>query len=179
MNSLVTLTSTRTQRALDRFDLQTWLFVLALAAALFLVAYPLFLVILNSFRVAPPGQPAVFGFDGWRTALSEPGMRSSIYNTPALVLVRQAIAFPIAILVTWIIARTDIPWRGALEFMLWLSFFLPARNSCRHRLVMAFSRQCAVSPFLRHRYAPDHRVHDQRHAVGNADNKNQSRADRL
>jgi iron(III) transport system permease protein len=126
MNASVPLTSTRTERALDRLDLQTWLFVLALAAALFLVAYPIFLVIINSFRVAPPGQPPVFGFDGWRTALSEPGMRSSIYNTLALVLVRQAIAFPIAILVTWIIARTDIPWRGALEFMFWLSFFLPS-----------------------------------------------------
>lgn len=136
MNSLVTLTSTRTQSALDRFDLQTWLFVSALAAVLFLVVYPIFLVILNSFRVAPPGQPAVFGLGGWRTALSEPGMRSSIYNTLALVLVRQAIAFPIAILVTWIIARTDIPWRGALEFMFWLSFFLPSLSVTLGRILL-------------------------------------------
>lgn len=121
-----TVTSTRTQRAFNRIDLQILLFVLALAAVFFLVAYPIFLVILNSFQVAPPGQAPVFGFDGWRSALSEPGMRSSIYNTLALVFVRQAIAFPLAILVTWIIARTDIPWRGALEFMFWLSFFLPS-----------------------------------------------------
>jgi iron(III) transport system permease protein len=67
------------------------------------------LVILNSFQIVPPGRPRVFGWDGWRAALSEPGMRGSIYNTLTLLLVRQAIAFPIAILVTWIIARTDVP----------------------------------------------------------------------
>jgi iron(III) transport system permease protein len=63
--------------------------------------------------------------DGWHAALSEPGMRGSIYNTLTLLLTRQVIAFPVAILVTWIIARTDVPWRGFLEFLFWISFFLP------------------------------------------------------
>ena len=115
----------RLRRAVKPIDLQTLLFVFVLITVLFLVVYPIILVVLNSFQIAPPGRPRVFGWDGWRAALSEPGMRGSIYNTLTLLLVRQAIAFPIAILVTWIIARTDVPWRGFLEFLFWLSFFLP------------------------------------------------------
>jgi iron(III) transport system permease protein len=44
----------------------------------------------------------------------------------SLLFARQIIAFPIAIVVAWLIARTDIPWRGLFELMFWLSFFLPA-----------------------------------------------------
>ena len=123
---MMTVTFRRMHRALNKLDLQTSLFVLALAIVLFLVAYPIFLVILNSFQVAPPGQIRIFGFDGWRAAVSEPGMRNSLYNTLTLLFARQAIAFPVAILAAWIIARTDIPWRNVLEFMFWLSFFLPS-----------------------------------------------------
>lgn len=119
------MTPPRIRRALLPVDLQSVLFVFVMVIVLFLVVYPMLLVILNSFQIAPPGRPRVFGWDGWRTALSEPGMRGSIYNTLTLLFVRQAIAFPIAILVTWIIARTDVPWRGFLEFLFWLSFFLP------------------------------------------------------
>ena len=119
------MTLSRIRRALPPVDLQSVLFVFVMVIVLFLVVYPMLLVILNSFQIAPPGRPRVFGLDGWRAALSEPGMRGSIYNTLTLLLVRQAIAFPIAILVTWIIARTDVPWRGFLEFLFWLSFFLP------------------------------------------------------
>jgi iron(III) transport system permease protein len=115
----------RIHRAFKLIDLQTLLFVFVLVSVLFLVVYPMVLMVINSFQTAPPGRPRVFGLAGWRTALSEPGMRGSIYNTLTLLLVRQVIAFPIAILVTWILARTDVPWRGFLEFLFWLSFFLP------------------------------------------------------
>jgi ABC-type Fe3+ transport system permease subunit len=94
-----------------KIDLQTLLYGLVFLSVALLVLYPMLLVLLNSFQIAPPGQPRVYGLDGWRSALSEPGMRSAIYNTLTLLLVRQAIAFPIAILATWIIARTDIPLR--------------------------------------------------------------------
>ena len=109
----------------NRIELQSIIFVFVLATVLLLVVYPLFLVIFNSFQLAPPGRPRIFGLDGWRAALSEPGMISSIYNTLTLLLVRQAAAFPIAILTTWILARTDVPGKSFLEFLFWLSFFLP------------------------------------------------------
>ena len=38
----------------------------------FLVLTPLFLMILNSFQTARPGQPIVWGMEGWGKALNTP-----------------------------------------------------------------------------------------------------------
>ena len=92
----------------------------------FLVLTPLFLMILNSFQTARPGQPIVWGIDGWIKAFTTPGIVKAMTNTVTLALTRQAIALLIGAFFAWLIARTDIPMKGTLEFFFWLSFFLPA-----------------------------------------------------
>jgi iron(III) transport system permease protein len=92
----------------------------------FLVLTPLFLMILNSFQTARPGQPIVWGIDGWTKAFTTPGIIKAMTNTVTLAVTRQAIALLIGALFAWLIARTDIPMKGMLEFFFWLSFFLPA-----------------------------------------------------
>jgi hypothetical protein len=49
-----------------------------LAVVAFGVVYPVLLVVLQSFQTALPGQPARYGLDGWRAALAEPALRSSL-----------------------------------------------------------------------------------------------------
>ena len=68
----------------------------------------------------------IFGIDGWRAVFSERGLASATLNTLGLTLARQLISLPIAILVAWLIARTDLPGRNVFEFMFWLAFFLPS-----------------------------------------------------
>lgn len=102
------------------------LFAFVLVAVGVTALYPVVLIVLNSFQVARPGAPPHWGLDGWRVALSQPGILTSVWNTAAVLLARQAIAFPIAILIAWVLARTDIPGSHWLEFMFWLSFFLPS-----------------------------------------------------
>ena len=92
----------------------------------FLVLTPLFLMILNSFQTARPGQPIVWGIDGWIKAFTTPGIIKAMTNTVSLALTRQAIALLVGAFFAWLIARTDIPMKGTLEFFFWLSFFLPA-----------------------------------------------------
>ncbi len=92
----------------------------------FLVVTPLFLMILNSFQTARPGQPIVWGMEGWVKAFSTPGIVKAMTNTFTLALTRQTIALLIGAFFAWLIARTDIPMKGMLEFFFWLSFFLPA-----------------------------------------------------
>ena len=87
---------------------------------------PLFLMILNSFQTARPGQPIVWGIEGWIKAFTTPGIVKAMTNTMTLALTRQAIALLIGAFFAWLIARTDIPMKGTLEFFFWLSFFLPA-----------------------------------------------------
>jgi iron(III) transport system permease protein len=92
----------------------------------FLVLTPLALMILNSFQIARPGQPIVWGLDGWVKAFTTPGITKAMTNTFALAITRQAIALLIGAFFAWLIARTDLPMKGLLEFFFWLSFFLPA-----------------------------------------------------
>jgi iron(III) transport system permease protein len=113
-------------RARQFFELRTVLFTLTLLVTLFLVLYPVLLIIFYSFSSAEVGEDFVFGWDAWNYALSEPAMFGTIFNTLKLLLAINLIAFPIAVVISWILARTDIPWRHGLEFMFWISFFLPS-----------------------------------------------------
>jgi len=100
--------------------------VLLIVVVGFLVLTPLFLMILNSFQTARPGQPIVWGIEGWIKAFTTPGIVKAMTNTFSLAITRQAIALLIGAFFAWLIARTDIPMKGTLEFFFWLSFFLPA-----------------------------------------------------
>jgi len=92
----------------------------------FLVLTPLGLMILNSFQTARPGQPILWGLDGWVKAFATPGIVKAMTNTFTLAITRQSIALVLGCFFAWLIARTDIPMKGFLEFFFWLSFFLPA-----------------------------------------------------
>ncbi len=100
--------------------------VILIVVVAFLVVTPLFLMILNSFQTARPGQPIVWGMEGWVKAFSTPGIVKAMTNTFTLAITRQTIALFIGAFFAWLIARTDIPMKGMLEFFFWLSFFLPA-----------------------------------------------------
>jgi iron(III) transport system permease protein len=104
----------------------SWPMNLLLVVVGFLVLTPLFLMILNSFQTARPGQPILWGLEGWIKAFSTPGIVNAMTNTFTLAITRQAIALLIGAFFAWLIARTDIPLKGTLEFFFWLSFFLPA-----------------------------------------------------
>jgi len=107
-------------------SLPSWPMIALLVVVGFLVLTPLFLMILNSFQTARPGQPIVWGLDGWVKAFSTPGIVKAMTNTFTLAITRQAIALLIGAFFAWLIARTDIPMKGTLEFLFWLSFFLPS-----------------------------------------------------
>jgi len=96
-----------------------------LAAVAFTVVYPIFLVVLQSFQVAAPGEPARWGLDGWRAAFMEPGLRAALVNTLKVTIVRQLISLPLAVLIAWLIARTNLPGRSFIEVGFWAAFFLP------------------------------------------------------
>ena len=108
-----------------RLDTQSILCTGVLAAVAFTVVYPVALVVLQSFQVAGPGEPARWGLDGWRAAFEEPGLRAALVNTVKVTFVRQLLSLPLAVLIAWLIARTDLPGRDWIEFGFWAAFFLP------------------------------------------------------
>src|ERR687891_670745 len=109
-----------------RFHMPSVPMAILLLVVGFLVLTPLALMILNSFQIARPGQPIVWGLEGWVKAFTTQGIVSAMSNTFSLAVTRQSIALLIGSFFAWLIARTDIPMKGFLEFLFWLSFFLPA-----------------------------------------------------
>ncbi len=108
-----------------RLEFQAILFAVVLLIVAFFVLYPLLLLITYSFQAGVPGDAFRFTWQGWRLALTEPGMMASVGNSIKLLFAIQAIALPTSIVIAWLVARTDMPGRDFLEFMFWIAFFLP------------------------------------------------------
>lgn len=102
------------------------LMTLLLFLVAFMVLTPLILMTVNSFQVGQPGEEVVYGLDGWQIAFTSPGTVEAMVNTFNLSITRQLVALVIGVVLAWVLARTDIPMKGTLEFLFWLSFFLPA-----------------------------------------------------
>ena len=67
---------TAARRISFKLDMSVCLMTLLLAVVALMVLTPLFLMILNSFQVAEPGQPMIYGLRGWREAFTSKGMLS-------------------------------------------------------------------------------------------------------
>jgi iron(III) transport system permease protein len=108
-----------------RIRLSAVLFTIVLALVAFLVLYPIWLLLFNSFQVGQFGLATHFGFANWQAALTESAMRSAILNTVTLTATRQGIALVFGVLLAWLIARSNVPGRFWLEFGFWVALFLP------------------------------------------------------
>jgi iron(III) transport system permease protein len=86
-----------------------------------LVLYPALLLALGSLGIGIEGS----GGSGWSKLLAEPRLLSALGNTLALTITYVGISMPVAIGISWLLARTDLPGPKWLEFGFWLSFFLP------------------------------------------------------
>ncbi len=102
-----------------------YLLIPLFAVVIFMTAYPLSLIFINSFKVGAPGQPVVWGLDAWQSAFADPTIPMALWNTFLLAGIRVVIALALAIFFAWVVTRTDTPCKGFIEFTLWLGFFLP------------------------------------------------------
>lgn len=136
------------------FEFRTVLFTIVILLTVFLVLYPVLLIALYSFDVSGGTGDFVFGLDSWRYALSDPTMFGAIVNSLKLLVSIHGIALPIAVVLAWVLARTDIPYRHGLEFMFWISFFLPSLSvtlgwiMCLDPEYGIFNRVAMVLPFV-------------------------------
>jgi iron(III) transport system permease protein len=141
-------TLTRSSSIALRWEWPTLLTGLLFLAVAFLVLTPLGLMVFNSFQIARPGEPVVYGLDGWRKAFTSPGILGAMVNTFSLAITRQLIALVIGGFFAWLIARTDIPMKQGLEFLFWLSFFLPALPETMGWILLLDPKYGLVNQFL-------------------------------
>ena len=90
----------------------------------FLSLYPMGMLFYGSLHSTPPGMAGVFNLDGYAALASDENL-SALVNTVAISLIKTILSVALAILLAWIVARTDTPGRGTLEVLITLPFFIP------------------------------------------------------
>jgi iron(III) transport system permease protein len=86
---------------------------------------PVLSLLFSSFNVAPPGQPPAYGIQNWIEAFSDIHTLNSLWTSFALSTVRLIPSMILAVLVAWLIARTDMPGGHTVEILCWFAFFVP------------------------------------------------------
>ena len=97
---------------------------LPVAILAFLSVYPLSMLFYGSLHSTPPGMAGTFNLDGYRDILTRENLLT-LLNTVGISLVKTVPSLALAVLLAWILARTDTPCRGALEVLVTLPFFIP------------------------------------------------------
>ena len=97
--------------------------LLALLLA-FLTVYPLSMLLYGSLHSTPPGAAGVFNLDGYRDIFTERNLLV-LLNTIGISFAKTIPSVIIAVFLAWILARTDTPFRGSLEVLVTLPFFIP------------------------------------------------------
>lgn len=116
-------------------------FGLVVAAVGFTVLYPVFSIVMTSLEVG-------------KAAIAEPNMSPAIVNTLTLVLTYQGIAFFVSIPISWLLARTNLPFRHGLEFGFWVAFFAPTLTTILAFILLfdgqrgLINRLIALLPFV-------------------------------
>lgn len=109
-----------------RLRLSTALCTAVLLVMAFFVLYPVALLVYSSFLVELPSGAKTLGLDTWISAWSQNGVLQAIVNTFERVVVTEIISFPLAVLIAWLVMRTDLPGKRLIENFFWVAFFLPA-----------------------------------------------------
>lgn len=93
----------------------------------FYLIYPVILILINTFNVAPDALvgPRQWGLSNWTNAFDDPRLLRSLWNTIMIWGLTVGISFPIAVAISWVLARTRIPFSHGLEFLFWISYMMP------------------------------------------------------
>jgi len=110
-------------RLVDRYGRGFGLTLLILLLG-FLSLYPMAMLFYGSLHSTPPGMAGDFTLDGYAALLSDENL-SALANTVAISLIKTILSVALAILLAWIVARTDTPGRRTLEILITLPFFIP------------------------------------------------------
>src|SRR5436305_9967120 len=87
----------------------------------FLSLYPLSMLLYGSLHSTPPGMAGTFNLDGYLQVLTLQSV-VTLLNTVGISLAKTIPSLALAVLLAWILARTDTPMRGTLEALITLPF---------------------------------------------------------
>src|ERR1700716_2178063 len=99
-----------------------WLLLLLVAVS---TLTPIVAALVSAFRSAAPGQAGDWTLDGLARAFSESTTWEALWTTYWLSAGRALVGVGLAVVITWVLARTDCPFRPQLESLIILAYFFP------------------------------------------------------
>jgi iron(III) transport system permease protein len=108
-----------------RLDLPFAAMVALTLVVAFLVLFPLGMLLYGSFWTARPGFPGTFTLDNYIKAYTDVDTYRILLTTAILIGSKTIFAVALATTLAWIVTRTDTPFRGLLELLITLPFFIP------------------------------------------------------
>jgi len=89
--------------------------------------YPIVILLILSFDTARDilVGPSHWGLSNWINAWKTPGLLVSLWNSFLIWFLVAAISLPIAIAISLVLARTNIPFSHAIEVVFWIAFIFP------------------------------------------------------
>ncbi len=97
----------------------------------FYLIYPVVLLLIMSFNTARDVLvgPATWGLDNWINAWDQPHFFTSLRNSFTVWFLVMITSFPIAITISLVLARTNIPFAYGLEYGFWVAYLFPELSS--------------------------------------------------
>jgi iron(III) transport system permease protein len=115
----------------------------------FLVLFPLGMLLYGSFWTARPGFPGAFTIDNYVRAYTSLETYQVLMTTVLLVGAKTLLAVAFATTLAWIVTRTDTPFRGALEVLITLPFFVPGLLEAIGWIMLLSPNAGTLNVFLR------------------------------
>lgn len=105
--------------------------------------------LVSAFRTAAPGQTGEWTLNGVAHALSDSTTWEALWTTYWLSAVRALLGVGLAVIITWILARTDVPFRGQLETLVVMAYFFPGLGRILGWTLLSSPRTGVVNTLLR------------------------------
>ncbi|WP_125911497.1 MULTISPECIES: ABC transporter permease [Pseudonocardia] len=91
----------------------------------FLFAVPIGMLVIGAFRNAPPGLPAQWSLEAFRTTYTDPASYSTLQNSILLAGGGTLLSTVVALLLAFLVTRTNTPLRGVVTAAMVLVVALP------------------------------------------------------
>lgn len=89
-----------------------------------MILYPMAILIYNSFTIAEWGKPVIYTFKNYLRIFETSRYVLALKNSLMISLGTTAFAGILGLILAWITARTNTPWRGKLEPLNLIPYFL-------------------------------------------------------
>jgi iron(III) transport system permease protein len=98
---------------------------LLLLSVIFMVVYPLAMIVIGSFKEGVPASPGPLTTEGWREVFTDASTYKTLWTSLSIAVPRSLLTLMLASTFAWLLTRTNIPAKPVLFAMLTFMFFLP------------------------------------------------------